>query len=83
MRVGKSHTASYGGEESKLGGKNGKRRRDGGENGRGRYPVSNFFFFFSFGWLRFNHFHPMAEKKMEAWYRRRYCRIFLNFMYKV
>ena len=39
MRVGKSHTASYGGEESKLGGENGKRRKDGGENGKGRYPV--------------------------------------------
>ena len=56
-------TASYGGEESKLGGGKGKKRRDRGENGRGRYPVENFFFSFSFGWLRFNHFHPMDEKK--------------------
>ena len=39
MRVGKSHTASYGGEGSKLGGEKGKRRRDGGENERERYPV--------------------------------------------
>ena len=26
-------------QESKLGGKKGERRRDEGENGRGRYPV--------------------------------------------
>ena len=62
--MGKSHTASYGGEESKLGGENRKKGREEGENGRGRYPVSIFFFFsFSFGWLRFNQFHLMAEKK--------------------
>ena len=34
-----SHTASYEGEESKLEGKMGKGRRDGGENEKGRYPV--------------------------------------------
>ena len=54
-------------QDSKLGGKKGKRRRNGGENRRGRYPgeffLNFFFFFFHFGWLRFNHFHPMDEKK--------------------
>ena len=44
-------TASYGGEESKLGGKKGKRRRDGGENGLWRYPVEFFRIFFNFFFL--------------------------------
>ena len=56
-------TASYGGEESKLGGKKGKRKRDGGENGRGGTRLKIIFFSFSFGLMRFNHFHPMDEKK--------------------
>ena len=65
MRVGKSHIASYGGEESKLWGKKGGKGGEMGERtGGGGTRFEIFFFFsFSFGWLRFNHFHPMAEKK--------------------
>ena len=70
MRVGKSHTAGYGGggEESKLEGKRGKGGEMGKRTGGGGTRFEIFFFSFSFGWLRFIHFHPMAEKKMEAWY---------------
>ena len=44
-----------------------------------------FFFLFSFGWLRFNHFHPMDEKKWRhgtsgGIVELRYCRILLIIM---
>ena len=50
-------TIGYGGEERGKTGKMMRGRKD-------RYPVFFFFIFsFSFGWLRFNLFHPTALKK--------------------
>ena len=62
------HSRLWRGREQIRGGKGEKEERWGRER-EGEVPGLKFFFFsFSFGWLRFIHFHPMAEKKMKAWY---------------
>ena len=54
-------------QESKLGGEKGENDAEWGREREGKVPGRIFFeiFFenFHFGWLRFNHFHPMVEKK--------------------
>ena len=56
------HSQLWRGREQIRGEKREKEERWGREL-EGEVPGLNFFFPFSFGWLRFNHFHPMAEKK--------------------
>lgn len=63
-RKGRSYTTGYGREESKLGGKKKEMGREQERTGR-EVPDFKFFYFlfsFSFGWLRFNMFHPIVEK---------------------
>ena len=54
----KSDSQLWRGREQIRGEKGEKEERTGGGGTR-----LKFFFSFSFGWLRFNHFHPMDEKK--------------------
>ena len=47
-------------------GEKGEKEERWGREPEGKVPGRIFFeifFFFHFGWLRFNHFHPMDEKK--------------------
>ena len=56
------HSQLWRGREQIRGGKREKGER-GGRERDGKVPGFNFFFSFSFGWLRFNQLHLMAEKK--------------------